>query len=56
MSEELDRMQVGETKSFPAKSLNSVKVMASNKGFMLDRKYRCNIDKENRVVNVTRDR
>ena len=56
MSKELDRMQVGETKSFPAKSLNSVKVMASNKGFMLDRKYRCNIDKENRVVNVTRDR
>lgn len=56
MSEELDRMKVGETKSFPANKLNSVKVMACNKGFILDRKYRCNIDKEKRVVNVTRER
>ena len=56
LSEEIELMEVGEIKSFPAASLNTVKVTASNKGFILDRKYRCRTNKENRTVDVIRVR
>lgn len=54
ISEELESMEVGDVKSFPAVKLYTVKVTASNKGFILGRVYRCRINRETRTVDVTR--
>lgn len=51
---ELERMKVGETKDYPASRYTSVRSMASTLSFMLDRKYSTSIDRERRIVTLTR--
>lgn len=49
-------MEVGETLSFPAIRLRVVQVQCSSLGFELDRRYRTRANRENRTVEVTRER
>ena len=51
---ELEQMKVGEAKEYPAARCTSVRSMASTMSFMLNRKYSTCIDKERRIVTVTR--
>lgn len=51
---ELEQMKVGERKEYPAIRCTSVRSMASTLSFMLNRKYSTCIDKERRIVTVTR--
>lgn len=51
---ELEKMKVGEKKDYPASRCTSVRSMASTMSFMLNRKYSTCIDRERRIVTVTR--
>lgn len=53
---EFTQMKVGEKKDYPALRYPSVRSMACMVGFMLDRKYSTCIDRERRIVTVTRVR
>ncbi|UWG05567.1 MAG: hypothetical protein [Bacteriophage sp.] len=54
ITSELEPMQVGEKKDFPAVMCTTVKSMASTLGFKWDRVYKCASDREKRIVTVTR--
>ena len=51
---ELEPMKIGESKEFPASLCNTARSMASMLGFKWDRTYKTEIDRERRVVIVTR--
>lgn len=51
---ELEPMLIGERKEFPASLCTTVRSMTSTLGFKWDRIYRTEIDRERRVVVVTR--
>ena len=54
ITSELEPMQVGDSKEFPAALCMTVKSMASMHGFKWDRVYKTQNDRERRVVVVTR--
>lgn len=54
MTSMLEPMKVGESKDFPAEKIFSVQTMASMLGFKWKRRYSTSIDRERRVVTVTR--
>lgn len=54
ITSELEPMQVGERKEFPAALCMTLKSMASMLGFKWDRVYKTATDRERRVVIVTR--
>lgn len=51
---EFEQMKVGDTKDYPASRYTSVRSLASTMSFMLNRKYSTCIDRERRIVTVTR--
>ena len=51
----LEGMEVGESKPFPAEKIRSVKVTASDYGFVSGRKYSVRKDVENRQIIVKRE-
>lgn len=56
LTSEFEQMKVGERKDYPAFRYPSVRSMVCMVGFTLDRKYSTCIDRERRVVTVTRIR
>ncbi len=54
ITSELEPMQVGETKSFPAALSITVRSMASMLGFKWDRVYTTETDRERKIILVTR--
>lgn len=50
----IKRLEIGEHTDAPIEKLTSVKSTASIYGKMLQRKFRCNIVNEERVLRVTR--
>lgn len=51
---ELEPMQIGERKEFPAALCTTARSMASMLGFKWNRTYKTETDRERRVVIVTR--
>lgn len=51
---ELAKMKVGECKEYPATRVTSVRSLACTLSFKLNRKYSTAIDKERRIISVTR--
>ena len=51
---ELEQMKVGDKKEYPASKYTSMRSLASTLSFMLNRKYSTSIDREKRIVTVTR--
>lgn len=51
---ELEPMQIGESKEFPASLCTTVRSMTSTLGFKWNRVYKTLTDREKRVVVVTR--
>lgn len=47
-------MEVGETVQFPAESVTSVRANLSTYAFMLDRKYKTHMNREEHCFDVTR--
>ena len=54
LTSEFERMEVGATKDYPASRYTSIRSMATTVSFMLNRKYSTCIDRERRIVTVTR--
>lgn len=54
ITSELEPMQIGECKEFPAEQSMTVRSMASMLGFKWNRTYKTETDRERRVVIVTR--
>lgn len=54
ITSELKPMQIGEIKEFPAELVTTLQSMASMLGFKWNRKYSTSIDRERRVIVVTR--
>ncbi|MEG2599512.1 MAG: hypothetical protein RSA66_08565 [Muribaculaceae bacterium] len=54
ITSELEPMQVGDCKEFPAALVMTLQSMASMLGFKWNRTYKTSIDRERRVVVVTR--
>lgn len=54
ITSELEIMQVNDQKEFPAELVMTVQSMASMLGFKWNRRYSTSIDRERRVVTVTR--
>lgn len=54
ITNELEPMQIGDRREFPAAISMSVRSMASMLGFTWNRVYRTKTDRERRVVVVTR--
>ncbi len=54
ITSELEIMQVNEKKEFPAELVMTLQSMASMLGFKWNRRYSTSIDRERRVVTVTR--
>lgn len=54
ITSELKPMQVGEIKEFPAELVTTLQSMASMLGFKWNRRYSTSIDRERRVIVVTR--
>lgn len=50
----LNDMLVGQTLSFPAEKLNSVKSMCSTFGFQWNKKFSTSMNRANRTIEVTR--
>ena len=50
----LTELQVGERAVFPARRMDTVKVIASNLGFKLNRRYKTRSNREARTITVTR--
>ena len=51
---EFEQMKVGDKKEYPASKYTSMRSLASTLSFMLNRKYSTSIDREKRIVTVTR--
>ena len=51
---ELEQMQVGDKKVYPASRCTSVRSMASMLGFRYNRKYTTESDKKKRTITVIR--
>lgn len=54
ITSELEPMQIGDRKEFPAVLCTGIRSMASMLGFKWNRVYRTETDREKRVVVVTR--
>ena len=54
LTSEFEQMKVGDKKDYPASRYTSIRSLASTISFMLDRKYSTSIDREKRIVTVTR--
>lgn len=50
----LKGMEVGEKVSFPLMQMKTVRVLASELGAIMERKYQTKADREARVITVTR--
>ena len=51
---ELEQMEVGDRRIYPALRCTSVRAMASTLSFRFNRKYSTEIDKDKRVITVIR--
>ncbi len=56
LTSELESMNVGDTKEFPASQSVTMRSMASTLGFKLDRTYSTETDRERRVLIIKRTR
>lgn len=54
VTNELEPMNIGDRKEFPAVQCNNVRSMASMLGFKWNRTYKTKTDRDRRVVVVTR--
>lgn len=51
---EIEQMEIGERRDYPAIRCSSVRAMVSTLGFQFNRRYSTKIDKKRRVITVTR--
>ena len=54
IKEELEPMAVGDSKEFPAEQCNNVQSCSSMYGFKWNKTFRTKIDRDRRVITVTR--
>lgn len=53
-TQQLRYLGVGESCTFPAEQVRSIRSMASENGFLWDKQFATSLDREQRVVTVTR--